>query len=96
MVPSFIRLALLPVMVTATVLPLTVSEPVEVTYPVWPLLLPSVCGVVEEASTTKTLGDGRRVDEAADKQRYKGRTRGHPTPWPPEQVHGVRDRVYWL
>src|SRR5579862_4101049 len=50
-VPRFVRVALLPVIVTATVLPLTVSVLVASIDPVCPEPDPSVCAVVEDILT---------------------------------------------
>ncbi len=55
-VPRFVSVALLPVMVTAFVPPLTVSDPVSVIVPVCPAPEPRVCAVVDGAGD----GEARR------------------------------------
>lgn len=57
MEPRFVSVALLPEMVTATVLPLTVSVPVAVILPVCPEPVPRVCAVVEALLIVKDAAD---------------------------------------
>ena len=56
-VPRFVSVALFPVMVTAFVVPLTVSDPVSVIAPVCPAPEPRVCAVVDGPVMLKFAAD---------------------------------------
>src|ERR1700754_679106 len=56
-VPKFVNVALLPVMVTAFVLPLTISDPVSAIVPVCPEPDPRVCADVDEPVISKLPAD---------------------------------------
>ncbi len=64
-VPRLVRVALLPVMVTAFVLPLTVSDPVAVIVPVCPALEPRVCALVDGAVMLKFAADAPDLVKSA-------------------------------
>ena len=104
--PRFVNVALLPVMVTAFVPPLTVSDPVEVIVPVCPEPEPRVCAVVVAPVIVKlaahAVGPARRPKTAIAPVRtrmfftHAPKARGGEIFCPGKEIRGAAERCGWV